>query len=49
MIDIIDGLALFGRHDLNDLPDGLHPNTAGYRRIAERFLHLALWEVGSLH
>jgi GDSL-like Lipase/Acylhydrolase family len=31
------GLELFGPGDLADLPDGLHPNAAGYRRIGERF------------
>ncbi len=33
----LDGLDLFGRHDLTELPDGLHPSPAGYLRIADRF------------
>jgi lysophospholipase L1-like esterase len=33
----LDGLELFGEGDLGDLPDGLHPNAAGYQRIGERF------------
>ena len=33
----LDGLTLFGPDDVGDLPDLLHPNPAGYRRIGERF------------
>ena len=33
----LDGLELFGPDDIDDLPDRLHPNTAGYRRMGERF------------
>ena len=33
----LDGLTLFGAADVADLPDGLHPNAAGYARIGERF------------
>ena len=33
----VDGLALFGAEDAHDLPDDLHPNPAGYRRMGERF------------
>lgn len=36
-LQIIDGLDLFGADDIDALPDGLHPNADGYRRIAERF------------
>ena len=37
----LDGLALFADADLADLPDGLHPNAAGLKRIGERFAALA--------
>lgn len=40
-LHLLDGPALFGPGDAGDLPDGLHPNEAGYGRIAERFLGLA--------
>ena len=33
----LSGLELFGPGDAADLPDGLHPNAAGYLRIGERF------------
>jgi hypothetical protein len=33
----LDGLTLFGPADASDLPDDLHPNPAGYRRMGERF------------
>ena len=33
----VDGLTLFGVDDAHDLPDDLHPNPAGYRRMGERF------------
>jgi len=36
-LHLVDGLALFGTADLDDLPDGLHPNATGYRRMGERF------------
>jgi lysophospholipase L1-like esterase len=38
----LSGLALFGEADAGDLPDDLHPNTAGYRRMGERFYALRL-------
>jgi hypothetical protein len=37
----LDGRDLFGQDDLLDLPDALHPNAAGYRRMGERFAALA--------
>ena len=37
-LHIVDGLDLFGALDVEHLPDGLHPNTFGYRLMAERFL-----------
>ncbi|MCW2915705.1 MAG: lipase [Actinomycetia bacterium] len=33
----LDGRELFGETDVADLPDGLHPNAAGYQRMGERF------------
>jgi GDSL-like Lipase/Acylhydrolase family len=39
-LHLLDGMALFGPGDVEDLPDGLHPNGAGYRRIGERFHQL---------
>ncbi|MEV5748797.1 SGNH/GDSL hydrolase family protein [Actinoallomurus sp. NPDC052308] len=33
----LDGRELFGESDVADLPDALHPNAAGYRRMGERF------------
>ncbi len=33
----LDGLELFGPDDIEDLPDRLHPNAAGYMRMGERF------------
>jgi lysophospholipase L1-like esterase len=38
---VLDGLALFGPDDAGDLPDALHPNAAGYRRMGERFHAMA--------
>jgi lysophospholipase L1-like esterase len=36
-LHFMDGLTLFGQSDEKDLPDNLHPNSAGYRRMGERF------------
>lgn len=37
----LDGRELFGPDDVADLPDALHPNAAGYRRMGHRFAALA--------
>jgi hypothetical protein len=47
-LHFLDGRALFGAGDVADLPDGLHPNNAGYRRMGERFAALAFGEGGPL-
>jgi lysophospholipase L1-like esterase len=44
----LSGLALFGEADAADLPDNLHPNTRGYRRMGERFHALKLSGAGDL-
>ena len=36
-IHFMDGLTLFGASDEGNLPDRLHPNSAGYRLMADRF------------
>jgi lysophospholipase L1-like esterase len=36
-LHLLEGTELFGDGDVADLPDGLHPNTAGYQRMGERF------------
>lgn len=36
-LHFMDGLTLFGASDEGDLPDKLHPNSAGYRLMADRF------------
>ena len=36
-LHLVSGLDLFGEADVADLPDGLHPNAAGYLRMADRF------------
>jgi len=40
-LHLLQGPDLFGPADEGDLPDGLHPNAAGYRRMGERFHALA--------
>ena len=42
-LHLLDGTELFGVDDLGDLPDGLHPNADGYRRMGERFNALAFY------
>ncbi|MCB1692965.1 MAG: lipase [Pseudomonadales bacterium] len=39
-IGYLDGLMLFSEADAGDLPDDLHPNPGGYRRMGERFADL---------
>ena len=36
-LHLLAGPELFGPDDLADLPDGLHPNSAGYARMGDRF------------
>ncbi len=43
-LHLFDGRDLFGLDDIADLPDGLHPNTAGYIRMGQRFATLAFSE-----
>jgi hypothetical protein len=40
-LHLLEGPELFGPDDVGDLPDGLHPNAAGYQRMGERFFDLA--------
>ena len=44
-LHLVHGPDLFGPDDVVDLPDGLHPNAAGYRRRGERF-HPLVFEHG---
>jgi len=39
-LSLVSGLDLFGADDVADLPDGIHPNSHGQSRIAERFERL---------
>ncbi len=41
----LNGLELFDKDDLGDLPDGLHPNAAGLKRMGERFAEKMLAKV----
>ena len=43
-LHLLDGPDLFGSDDVDDLPDGLHPNPAGYQRMGERFHQMAFEE-----
>jgi hypothetical protein len=43
-LHLMNGPDLFGPDDVADLPDGLHPNAAGYQRMGERFHRLAFEE-----
>jgi lysophospholipase L1-like esterase len=36
----MNGLTLFSQSDEDNLPDKLHPNSAGYRLMGERFADL---------
>lgn len=40
-LHLLEGTELFGPDDVGDLPDGLHPNAAGYQRMGERFVEAA--------
>ena len=40
-LHLVEGTELFGKGDVADLPDGLHPNAAGYERMGRRFHDLA--------
>lgn len=42
----MNGLELFNEADVDDLPDGLHPNGAGYIRMGERFAAIAFADDG---
>lgn len=44
-LHLLQGPDLFGPGDVDDLPDGLHPNAAGYQRMGERF-HALVFENG---
>ncbi|MCW2779365.1 MAG: hypothetical protein JWN17_3090 [Frankiales bacterium] len=46
-LHLLDGLQLFGPADVDSLPDGLHPDAAGYRTMAERFSTLVFGGSGA--
>lgn len=41
-VHYLSGILLSGPEDLEDLPDGIHPNARGNRRMGERFFDLML-------
>jgi len=43
----LDGRQLFSEADVDDLPDGLHPNAEGYVRMGERFAALTFSSGGA--
>ncbi|RAJ34617.1 GDSL-like lipase/acylhydrolase family protein [Kitasatospora sp. SolWspMP-SS2h] len=45
----LDGRELLGPADTDDLPDGLHPSPAAYRRMGERFAAHAFAPGGPFH
>lgn len=45
-LHLVEGPELFGPDDVHDLPDGLHPNAAGYQRMGERFHRIAFTDTG---
>jgi lysophospholipase L1-like esterase len=47
-LHFMDGLTLFGASDEGNLPDKLHPNSAGYRLMADRFAHAQKSFISSL-
>jgi lysophospholipase L1-like esterase len=47
-IHFMDGLSLFGPNDEANLPDRLHPDSVGYRRMAKRFAEAQMAFVESL-
>jgi lysophospholipase L1-like esterase len=47
-LHFMDGLTLFGASDEGNLPDKLHPNSAGYRLMADRFANAQKAFINSL-
>jgi GDSL-like Lipase/Acylhydrolase family len=48
-LHLVDGLTLLGADDVSLLPDLLHPDAAGYARLAERFFRASFGFGGVLH